>query len=112
MQASELVRTKRKAFGMSQKEFAELLGLKQNGERTIREWENEEQFVNDLLNKGDKNLQHKYIKLMNDWESDNPNWMNNDVLVEEYAEISKKVYQDLDDNKYKADLIKEVMIPK
>ena len=76
------------------------------------EWENEEQFVNDLLNKGDKNLQHKYIKLMNDWESDNPNWMNNDVLVEEYAEISKKVYQDLDDNKYKADLIKEVMIPK
>ena len=42
MQASELVRTKRKAFGMSQKEFAELLGLKQNGERTIRGWENEE----------------------------------------------------------------------
>ena len=42
MNASELVRTKRKAFGMSQKEFAELLGLKQNGERTIRGWENEE----------------------------------------------------------------------
>ena len=42
MQASELVKTKRKAFGMSQKEFAELLGLKQNGERTIRGWENEE----------------------------------------------------------------------
>ncbi len=42
MQASELIRTKRKAFGMSQKEFAQLLGLKQNGERTIREWENEE----------------------------------------------------------------------
>ena len=42
MHASELVRTKRKAFGMSQKEFAELLGLKENGERTIRGWENEE----------------------------------------------------------------------
>ena len=76
------------------------------------EWENEEQCVSELLNKGDKNLQHKYIKLMNDWESSNPNWMTNEKLVEEYAEISKKVYETLDENKYKADLIKEVMIPK
>ena len=35
MQASELVRTKRKAFGMSQKEFAELLGLKQTSKAVI-----------------------------------------------------------------------------
>ena len=77
-----------------------------------KEWENEEQCVTELLNKGDKNLQHKYIKLMNDWESSNPNWMINEKLVEEYAEISKKVYENLDENKYKADLIKEVMIPK
>ena len=49
---------------------------------------------------------------MNDWESSNPNWMTNEKLVEEYAEISKKVYENLDENKYKTDLIKEVMIPK
>ena len=34
-----------------------------------------------------------HIKLMNDWESSNPNWMTNEKLVEEYAEISKKVYE-------------------
>jgi len=42
MSASDLVKAKRKAFGMSQKQFAELLGLKENGERTIRGWENGE----------------------------------------------------------------------
>ena len=36
---SKLIRHKRKSFGMSQKEFATLLGLKENGERTIRGWE-------------------------------------------------------------------------
>ena len=39
---SELIRSKRLAFGMSQKEFASLLGLNANGERTVRGWENEE----------------------------------------------------------------------
>ena len=42
MSASGLVKAKRKAFGMSQLQFAELLGLKKNGERTIRGWENGE----------------------------------------------------------------------
>lgn len=42
MSPSELVKAKRKAFGMSQLQFAELLGLKKNGERTIRGWENGE----------------------------------------------------------------------
>ena len=42
MSTSDLVKAKRMAFGMSQKQFAELLGLKENGERTIRGWENGE----------------------------------------------------------------------
>lgn len=42
MSKSNLVKAKRKAFGMSQKQFAELLGLKENGERTVRGWENGE----------------------------------------------------------------------
>jgi DNA (cytosine-5)-methyltransferase 1 len=42
MSPSELIKAKRKAFGMSQKQFAELLGLKENGERTVRGWENGE----------------------------------------------------------------------
>jgi len=42
MSPSELIKAKRKAFGMSQLQFAELLGLKKNGERTIRGWENGE----------------------------------------------------------------------
>ena len=39
---SELIKSKRQVFGMSQKEFARLLGLNANGERTVRGWENEE----------------------------------------------------------------------
>lgn len=42
MSPSELIKAKRKAFGMSQSQFAELLGLKKNGERTVRGWENGE----------------------------------------------------------------------
>ena len=42
MSLSDVIKAKRKAFGMSQKQFAELLGLKENGERTIRGWENGE----------------------------------------------------------------------
>jgi len=77
-----------------------------------KEWENEEECVNALLNKGDKNLQHKYIKLINDWENSNPNWINNEQLTEEYAQISNKIYQELDETKHRAELIKEVIIPK
>ena len=36
------IREKRELLGLSQLEFAELLGLKSNGERTVRGWENGE----------------------------------------------------------------------
>ena len=39
---SDLIKSKRLAFGMSQRDFASLLGLKANGERTVRGWENGE----------------------------------------------------------------------
>jgi DNA (cytosine-5)-methyltransferase 1 len=39
---STLVKQKRNSFGMSQKDFAALLGLNDNGERTVRGWENGE----------------------------------------------------------------------
>ena len=39
---ASLVRDKRRVFGMTQREFASLLGLNANGERTVRGWENGE----------------------------------------------------------------------
>ena len=48
----------------------------------------------------------------NDWENSNPNWINNEQLTEEYAQISNKIYQELDETKHRAELIKEVIIPK
>lgn len=36
------VRRKRESLGLSQREFARLLGLRDNGERTVRGWENNE----------------------------------------------------------------------
>lgn len=42
MTVSELVRAKRERLGVSQKQFAELAGLGEAGERTVRGWENSE----------------------------------------------------------------------
>jgi DNA (cytosine-5)-methyltransferase 1 len=39
---SSLVKYKRDAYGMSQREFARLIGLKEGGERTVRGWESGE----------------------------------------------------------------------
>lgn len=39
---AKLVREKRELLGLTQEQFAELLGLKSNGERTVRGWENGE----------------------------------------------------------------------
>lgn len=39
MEFSTLVREKRQKLGLSQKEFSDLLGLNESGERTVRGWE-------------------------------------------------------------------------
>ena len=41
-EASDLLKSKRERLGLSQKQFAEILGLGELGERTIRGWENSE----------------------------------------------------------------------
>ncbi|WP_245964360.1 DNA (cytosine-5-)-methyltransferase [Sphingorhabdus wooponensis] len=41
-QAGDLLKSKRERLGLSQKQFAEMLGLGELGERTIRGWENSE----------------------------------------------------------------------
>ena len=76
------------------------------------DWENEDERINALITKGDRKIQHQYIKLINDWEIDNPNWMTNEKLSEEYAVMTSKVYQNVDDIRHKAELMKEVVIPK
>lgn len=76
------------------------------------DWENEDERINALITNGDRKIQHQYIKLINDWESVNPNWMENEKLSEEYAVMTSKVYQNVDDTRHKAELMKEVIIPK
>lgn len=39
---ASLVKQKRESLGLSQRDFAKLIGLKENGERTVRGWENNE----------------------------------------------------------------------
>tara|TARA_Y100000590_G_C15689243_1_gene1002796 strand:+ start:479 stop:1705 length:1227 start_codon:yes stop_codon:yes gene_type:complete len=39
MNASDIIRLKRESIGLTQQEMAVLLGLKENGERTVRGWE-------------------------------------------------------------------------
>jgi len=76
------------------------------------EWEQDDNKVNNLLLKGDKELQHKYVVLIKEWEEAHPDWLNDESLVEEYMNMSSKIYQNVDDIKYKVELLKEVAIPK
>tara|TARA_Y100000741_G_scaffold173966_1_gene131830 strand:- start:1257 stop:2123 length:867 start_codon:yes stop_codon:yes gene_type:complete len=76
------------------------------------EWEKDDDKVNSLIDKSDKELQHKYVVLINKWEKENPGWENDDKLVEEYMDMSSKIYQNIDNIKYKIELMKEASIPK
>lgn len=76
------------------------------------DWENEDECVNALITKGDRKIQHEYIKLINQLEKDHPDWVNDPKLTEEYMEIANKVYQNVDDGKHRAELIKWSIIPK
>ena len=42
MPVAQLIKTKRTRLGLTQKHFAELAGLGEVGERTVRGWENDE----------------------------------------------------------------------
>ena len=75
------------------------------------EWEKDDDKINTLIDKSDKELQHKYVVLINKWEEEHPGWENDDKLVEEYMYMSSKVYENID-NKQKLDLLKDIMIPK
>ena len=65
-----------------------------------------------LIEKGDKELQHKYISLISKWEEEHPNWMDNERETQEYVELQNKIYSDIDDKKNKTILVKELNIPK
>lgn len=77
-----------------------------------KDWEKDDDMVNSLIEKGDKQLQHKYITLIRKWEEENPNFMNDDKLMEEYVELQSKLYDNVDNKKSKISLIKEINIPK
>jgi len=77
-----------------------------------KDWEKDDDMVNSLIEKGDKQLQHKYITLIRKWEEENPNFMNDDRLMEEYVELQSKLYDNVDNKKSKISLIKEINIPK
>ena len=42
MNTSEAIKAKRKNLGLTQKDFADALGMGRNGDRTLRRWENGE----------------------------------------------------------------------
>ena len=59
LEYSNLIKSKREGLGLTQKAFSELLGMKENGERTVRGWENGEHRptqtkLNQILNLPDR----------------------------------------------------------
>jgi len=77
-----------------------------------KDWEKEEEKVDELLEKGGRGLQHKYITLVEEWENEHPNWTDDEKQVEEYMKLQQKIYEDVDKKKSKINLVKEVNIPK
>ena len=77
-----------------------------------KDWEKEDEKIDELLEKGDKNLQHKYITLVEDWENNHKEWQKDENKVDEYMELQKKLYEDIDKKKTITNLIKDINIPK
>ena len=76
------------------------------------DWEKNENKVDELISGSDKQLQHKYIALMCDLEKMNPDWTKSEEGMEEYMELNKKIYENVDNEKFKNFLIKGTTIPK
>ena len=51
MNTSEAIKAKRKKLGLTQKDFADALGMGRNGDRTLRRWENGESAPSALVYK-------------------------------------------------------------
>ena len=65
--------------------------------------------INELLDKGDKNLKHKYIALIEDAHKE---FESDENKIEEYMELQQKLYQDVDKKKTITNLMKDINIPK
>jgi len=76
------------------------------------DWEKNDNKVDELITKCDKQLQHKYIALISELEKNNPNWVGTEKGMEEYMELQNKVYDTIDNDKFKSMLVKGVLIPK
>ncbi len=76
------------------------------------DWEKNDNKVDELITKSDKQLQHKYMALMYDLEKNNPSWMDSEQGMEEYMELQNKIYEKIDNDKFKSLLVKGSVIPK
>jgi hypothetical protein len=76
------------------------------------DWEKNDNKVDELITKCDKQLQHKYIALISELEKNNPNWVGTEKGMEEYMELQNKVYDTIDNDKFKSMLVKGALIPK
>tara|TARA_Y100000741_G_C18259043_1_gene559984 strand:+ start:1623 stop:2465 length:843 start_codon:yes stop_codon:yes gene_type:complete len=74
-----------------------------------KDWEKEDEKINELLDKGDKNLKHKYIALIEDAHKE---FESDENKIEEYMELQQKLYQDVDKKKTITNLMKDINIPK
>ena len=76
------------------------------------DWEKNDNKVDELITKSDKQLQHKYIELMYELEKNNPSWIGSEEGMEEYMKLQNKIYENIDSEKFKAMLVKGSVIPK
>ena len=76
------------------------------------DWEKNDNKVDELITKSDKQIQHKYIELMYELGKTNPSWIGSEEGMEEYMKLQNKIYENIDSEKFKTILIKGAQIPK
>lgn len=66
----------------------------------------------ETINKFNRQIHHKHILQLQNWQNDNPNWEEDDKKKDIYIQLTQKVMEDINSEKCLNELAKQINIPK
>ena len=76
------------------------------------EWQQDPTKNKELLESSNRKLQQHHIKLIQEWQKENPDWKENENQKDIYVKMIQTVMGDVDEDKCLAELSKHAYIPK
>ena len=76
------------------------------------EWQQDPTKNKQLLESSNRKLQQHHIKLIQEWQKENPDWKKNENQKDIYVKMIQSVMGDVDEDKCLAELSKHAYIPK